>query len=135
VGNGNYKMIFTRLNKEFSRFEDMFFKKKAQVTFENVEYRKYTLTKAKKFSVKIGTKLFKKASKIIPAPQLFPTVNGSINIEWNEKGFELIITVPEKQGKNLKSYGKSKQNNDEIKLSFNLKEVPPELVDFIIRNS
>jgi hypothetical protein len=80
-------------------------------------YNVETLKKAKSFLISLIQDFWMLYNLELDLPMIFPGIDGDIDIEWKNKKFQLLISIPEKDENLTGLYG-SDYAEDEIELDF-----------------
>jgi hypothetical protein len=86
----------------------------------SVSYNEETLNRSIAFIENISKNYWKKFKLIIPIPDMFPGIDGDIDIDWKIENFELLITIPNNSEEPAGFYGDDYKEN-KIKGTINQK--------------
>ena len=92
---------------------------------------KNTWVKAIKIIVNYAKNLETKNTKI-PTPQIYPVLNGSINISWKTKHYRLLINIPTGK-KEIATYYQDNFKEKRTKGTFSITEIDDILIQLILR--
>jgi len=100
--------------------------------YKSKSYREETLKKIKLFLIKLFEDLLILYNIKPGFPKILPGIDGDIDIEWKNKDFQFLISIPEGDDELAGLYG-SDYGDDEIELDFNIEEPNLELYAWIKR--
>ena len=95
-------------------------------------YNAETLKKAKRFLISLIKDFWMLYNLELDIPMIFPGIAGDIDIEWKNKKFQLLISIPEKDEKLSGLYG-SDYAEDEIELDFDITKTNLRLLSWLKR--
>ena len=77
-----------------------------------------TIERAKTFLRNLIIDFNKEYSEFLPKPFVAPGIEGDIDLEWDNEEFYLLLSIPGNGNDLAGAYGKSKNDNLEIKIDF-----------------
>lgn len=89
--------------------------------------------KAKSFLISLIQDFWMLYNLELDLPMIFPGIDGDIDIEWKNKKFQLLISIPEKDDNLAGLYG-SDYAEDEIELDFDSTKKNLRLLSWLKRN-
>jgi len=95
-------------------------------------YNVETLKKAKSFLISLIQDFWMLYNLEFDLPMIFPGIDGDIDIEWKNKKFQLLISIPEKDDNLAGLYG-SDYAEDEIELDFDITKKNLRLLSWLKR--
>ena len=95
-------------------------------------YNVETLEKAKSFLISLIQDFWMLYNIELDLPMIFPGIDGDIDIEWKNKKFQLLISIPEKDENLMGLYG-SDYAEDEIELDFDITKTNLRLLSWLKR--
>lgn len=98
--------------------------------YDSKGYKKHTITNTILFLSKLYDKFQLKYKTYLPRPYLFPGDEGSLNIEWKNDNFDLLITIPEEITELAGLYGINSMKN-EVKYNFKIFKIKKELLSWL----
>jgi len=89
-----------------------------------------TFKNASTFLVEFASYLYNKNLLLIPSPKIFPGSDGSIDLDWNNSGINLLVNIPAYSSNLISLYG---ENNDtKIEIEFNLEEYSENIFECLV---
>jgi len=97
-------------------------------------YKLKTLNKARLFLLSLTRDFWNIYQQELEIPLIVPGIDGDIDLEWNNKKFHLLVSIPEDNKTLAGLYGNNRKK-DEIKYNFNNDGLNVKLIAWLKRQA